>query len=435
MRRKMTAMKLSWLVTAGLIGLMALAAGAAPAPSPWEQPAAALAEQIAGILGPGEARLTIRNLSSISTEEIPAIRRLLQQDLKAHGVTISGADSANAVRVTLSESARERLWVAEAAEGAETKVAMVKVDFEAASVQPAQDRIVLRKELYLGKAQLSMPPIFSDDQPILAMIGFSAGLVVLRQDDVLIFAMTTAGWKEEKTLVLSPRLPLARDPRGILLPADDGNGFTAFVAGMECNGSYTPRTDNGGNAGDWAIHCRESDDPWPLRANPASPAGSAPAHGAAPLKAFYNAARNYFTGLVVPVQGVDLPPFYSAALLARPDATGLLIGGIDGKVQMVENGALKPVAGTRDWGSDFAALHSGCGGGTQILASGSGEAANDSLRAYELPALEAISASAPLAMEGTVTALWSAPDGKSVFAMVRNPANEYEVDRVTALCN
>jgi hypothetical protein len=52
-----------------------------------------------------------------------------------------------------------------------------------------------------------------------------------------------------------------------------------------------------------------------------------------------------------------------------------------------------------------------------------------------LPALEAVPASAPLAMDGTVTALWSAPDGKSVLAVVRNAADEYEVDRVTALCN
>jgi hypothetical protein len=34
-----------------------------------------------------------------------------------------------------------------------------------------------------------------------------------------------------------------------------------------------------------------------------------------------------------------------------------------------------------------------------------------------------------------VTALWTAQDGKSAFAVVRNPAGEYEVDRVTALCN
>ncbi len=133
---------------------------------------------------------------------------------------------------------------------------------------------------------------------------------------------------------------------------------------------------------------------------------------------------------------MDLPPFYSAGMIPRrAGGAALLVTGVDGKVQMVENGALRTVAGTRDWGSDFAVLRSGCGAGTQVIASSSGEAANDSLRAYEIPALEAMPASAPLAMDGTVTALWTAPDGKSVLAVVRNAANQYEVDRVTALCN
>jgi hypothetical protein len=155
-----------------------------------------------------------------------------------------------------------------------------------------------------------------------------------------------------------------------------------------------------------------------------------------PFGAFYNSARDYFTGVVSPSVGVDLPPFYAAALIPRSAGSGaLLVGGVDGKVQMAENGTLKTVSGTRDWGSDFAVLHSGCGAGVQVIASSSGEAANDSLRSYEFPALEAVPAGAPLAMNGAVTALWTAPDGKSVLAVVRNAANEYEVNRVTALCN
>jgi hypothetical protein len=159
------------------------------------------------------------------------------------------------------------------------------------------------------------------------------------------------------------------------------------------------------------------------------------------MSAFYNAARNYFTGGITPNPGVDLPPFYSAVLVPRAvGGAALLLAGIDGKVQMVDNGALRAVAGARDWGSDFALLSSGCGAGTQIVASGSGEATADSLRAYDLPALEAIPASAPLTMDGTVTALWSGPDYKSIFAVVRKPAaagqnDPYEVDRVTANCN
>ena len=133
----MRAMRLVWEVVLGVWMFAGLAAGDAQSPQPqsrWAQPAAELAGQIADILGPGQVQLSLRNLSSIQTSEIPAIRKLMEQDLKAHGVLASGAESANAVRVTLSEDARERLWVAEVVEGSETHVAMVHVD---ASPAPA----------------------------------------------------------------------------------------------------------------------------------------------------------------------------------------------------------------------------------------------------------------------------------------------------------
>src|ERR1700761_3073093 len=102
---------------------------------------------------------------------------------------------------------------------------------------------------------------------------------------------------------------------------------------------------------------------------------------------------------------------------------------------MVENGSARPIAGVRDWGSDFATINSGCGAGWQVIASGSGPAAFDSVRAYEIPALEAIPASNPLEVSGAITALWTAPDKKAALAVVRTAADEYEVDRVSALCN
>jgi hypothetical protein len=138
---------------------------------------------------------------------------------------------------------------------------------------------------------------------------------------------------------------------------------------------------------------------------------------------------------------VELPPFYSAVLLPRPlGGSALLFNGIDGTVEIVENGTMKPVAGARDWGSDIAVLQTGCGAGIQVVASNSGEEEADSLRAYELPAQEALAASAPLGMNGSVMALTASHDGKSLLAVVRLPAgprrgHEYEVDRVTALCN
>jgi hypothetical protein len=409
---------------------MGLTASAAPAPSPWEKPAAAMAEQIAGILGPGQAQLTISNRSTIPNNEIPAIRQLLEKDLKALGVQVSGAESANAVHLTLSENKRQRLWVAEVVEGNETRVAMVQVGYEIYRVVPTQEHIVLHKEFIPFVPGISWPLYDPLDDPVLAVLDTRNGLFVLLQNEIAVFYFGAAGYTEQKEFAIADRKLLPRDPHGILMLNADGNGFTAFTAGTECIGTFTPQEIGSAHPADgWTVKCNASDDPWPI-AQEDTPNGSTT------IKAFYNSARNYFTGVLSPSLGVDLPPFYTSALLPRPaEGAALLIGGIDGRVQLLENGALQPVSGARDWGSDFAALHSGCGAGTQIVASGSGEAASDSLRAYELPALEAVPASAALAMGGTVTALWTAPDSKSIFAVVRTATNEYEVDRVTASCN
>jgi hypothetical protein len=418
-------MKLIWLIAVAAMGLMA---SAAPAPGPWEQPASELADQIAGILGPGQAHLTIRNLSTVSSDEIPAIRRLLEQDLKARGVLASGAESANTIRVTLSENVRERLWVAEVVEGNETRVAMVRVEPGNSQQAQAGSGLTLRKQTML-----------TTSETVLAALETADGLIAVEPEEIVIYGHTAEGWREQKRVGIGQKKPLARDPRGVILLSTDSNGFEAFVPGMACTGSYQHALPTQ----DWTIRCRESDDPWTIVQPPVMQTGTANQDAAAqmnirvtPFKAFYNAARNYFTGVMAPGLGVDLPPFYTAAQVIRSASSApLLINGIDGKVQLIEAGALKPIAGTRDWGSDFAALRTGCGAGTQIVASGSGEAATDSLRAYELPAQEAVPASAPLAMDGTVTALGTAPDGKSIFAVVRSAADHYEVERVTASCN
>lgn len=425
-------MRLLGLVAGLTSMLLGLAASAAPAPSQWEQPTASLAEEIGFILGPGQARLTIRNQSSISLDQIPAIRKLLEQDLKTHGVLASGAESASTIRVTLSENARERLWVAEIIQGNETRVAMVHVELARSQEILAQTGVTLRSQT-----------VIATKDRILAAADLAGSLVVVEPEEIAVFGHASDGWKELKRTPIRQHRPLARDPRAVVFPVSDGRGFLAWLSGAFCSGASA----SGQVENIWEIHCHEGDDPWPIAAGSAgqleldSKGASAAQENmaVAPIRAFYNSSRNYFTGVLSPSEGVDLPPFYSADVIPRNSSGGglaaLLFNGIDGKVQTVDNGALKPVSGTRDWGSDFAALHSGCGAGTQIVASGSGEALRDSLRAYELPAQEAIPASAPLAMEGTVTALWPAADGKSVYAVVRNAKDEYEVDRVTALCN
>jgi hypothetical protein len=206
----------------------------------------------------------------------------------------------------------------------------------------------------------------------------------------------------------------------LLLPSADG--FTAYAPGAQCEGKFAAASDS--PAGDWIAACHESDDPWPVIA---SNLGADPAR----LRAFFNPGRNFYTGVLAPGLSDSVPPFYSIAALPGPK---LIIGGIDGKVQMLDGSTLKAVTGTRDWGSDFAAIRAGCGSGAQILATSSGEAQTDSLRAYELTGQEAVAASAPLELDGAVTALWTAPDGLSALAVIRKSPTEYEVARVSALC-
>jgi len=412
-----------------ILGVALLKPLLAAPPGPWEKPASELAEQIASILGPGQAHLTIRNLSTLPNDEIPAIRRALAQDLKTHGVMTAGAESANTIRVTLSESARERILVAEVDEGTQSQVAMVDLGPISAQTAATQERMELHKQIFLSAAVLANGSPDPSADPLMALTEAGTRIFVLRENSVMILARNGgAGATVETALALDWKRPIPRDPRGALIAAADGNGFTAFAPGTECIGTFTAPADAAATERiGWTVNCHASDDPWPM---------SMDASGAPQLKAFYNSARDYFTGVVSPSVGVDLPTFYTAALIPRSAGNGaLLIGGIDGKVQLAENRELKVAAGTRDWGSDFAVLHSGCGAGVEVIASSSGEAATDSLRAFELPALEAVPASAPLSMDGTVTALTTAPDGKSVLAVVRNAADQYEVDRVTSLCN
>jgi hypothetical protein len=134
---------------------------------------------------------------------------------------------------------------------------------------------------------------------------------------------------------------------------------------------------------------------------------------------------------------MELPAFYSASDIPRPTGTGMLLNTVDGRVMLIENNTLKPVAGASDWGSDFAVVRSECGSGVQVLVSGSGAAANgDSLRAYEIVGREAVAVSAPLPVEGAVTAIHAANGGTSATVIVRQDAPpRYEVWNASALCN
>jgi len=87
------------------------------------------------------------------------------------------------------------------------------------------------------------------------------------------------------------------------------------------------------------------------------------------------------------------------------------------------------------WGSDLAAVHSSCGAGTQLLASESGDAERDGLRAFEIPDRDPVAASSAVEFDGRVVALSPENSGAGASAVVkRKDTGWYEAYRVSISC-
>jgi hypothetical protein len=281
---------------------------------------------------------------------------------------------------------------------------MLEVPLDPVPAPQAASIMTLRKQL-----QFTSPEPILDAQIITTASGRQ--LIVLTPTHIAVYRQVAEQWQQVQSIPIDPGSPLPRDPRGVLVLSD--SNIRAYLPGMVCDAPATDVT--------LVFQCSASDDPWPIGAQ----------------KAVYNASRNYFSGVLVPAYSGTLLPFYSAAEFVRSSGPATLFADIHGPVRMLDHGALTEITGSRDWGSDLAAVHSGCGSGTQILVDTAGDPPQDSLRAYEVTGREAASVSAPLALEGSVTAMHTAADGASTFVIVRSTAQQpaaYEVWRVSLEC-
>lgn len=396
----------------------------------WEQPAADLARQIAALAGPGPARLIVLNHSTLAISEIPAIRRLLERDLRGYGVVAGTADSATQIRVTLSQNQDGGLWVAEVVEGSESRVAMLPVALGSAAVSPGGPNLTLRRTLIFSQ------PAQILDAAVMNIAGVPL-LIVLEPDRIATYtrnansfaaistgpAATIPEWRESQSFPVAHTRPYPRDPRGRLLltPEHAPNStsdqvFAAYLPGVVCSGA--------GTGLQLAVSCSDSDDPWPISET---------------QRAFYNSTRDFFTGVLAPGYGLDLAPFYQAAEIPRATGPALLLANTDGRVVLIENGTVKPLTGTADWGSDLALIRSNCGSGAQLLVSGSGSAAaGDSLRAYEISGREAVPVSGSVTVDGAIVGLHSAANPATMIVRRSQPGGSesaWEVWDVAAVCN
>jgi len=375
----------------------------------WRVPEQQLAAKIAAASGPGAVSLQLNNRSSLTRTESDAIRRGLLTELASLGVRVVNADQAAVtVEVSLSQNLQNYVWLAEIHQGAnDSSVVMIAT--------PRPETPAAAQELSALNIRKTL--LWTQDTRILDAVvvpGNPQHLIVLDADNVTLYKFQDSKWQPEQILALAHQHPWPRDLRGRLLLRKD-HLFDAYLPGVYCrSAAATPLM----------INCYESDDPWPVGID------------LLPLDAFFGHTRNFFTGALAPGIGkqTTAPAFYSAAPLPRDKYTLWLFAAVDGQLHLLD-GITDQTAGKLGWGNDVTSVHSGCGSGWQVLASGAADNGTDTVRAFEVADREPAAVTAPIDFGGGITALWTEGEGINAIAVARDSeTGKYAAYRLSIAC-
>lgn len=398
----------SRLISSLLFAVALLVTAAAQAQN-WDGAEEQLANKIMAVAGSKTMAVEVSNRSSLGAANADEIRRGLWTHLAALGARFAGmGQAASAVQVSLSEDLQGYVWIAEIRQGSESSVVMVSLlRTEARTVEPEAAALVLRKTPLWSQAERILDLAVIDGNP--------TRLLVLDANGVVLYRLQDNRWQAEQSLPVSHTRPWPRDLRGRLQLRKD-HLFDVYLPGVVCRSTAGSPP---------AMTCYDSDEPWPIGTDPFS------------LNATFASSRNFFSGALSPGVGnqTAASAFYSAAVIPRERNPVWLLAAVDGQVHALD-GVTDQIVGKMNWGSDIAAVRSGCGSGWQVLATGAGENPNDVARAFEMPDHTPIPASQPLEFNGSITALWTESGGTGAVAVVRNRGTErYEAFRLSLTCS
>jgi hypothetical protein len=436
LRRKSSGRRTGWLALF-LLAMVLLPSSLSA--SGFGDAARQLAHKISAASGPGAFALNVTNGSSLDEKSVREVRSALEAELDVEGVHATKAEQATgAVEVILSESLRDYVWTAEIKIGSdEKKVAMISLARPPAETPfVAAFPVVLKTTLLLSQERPMLDAALVDMPGGARLIMLEAGAVLVYRQGTSPRSANSTGvsnsaaysagrWELEASLPIAHSRPFPRDLRGRLLMRRD-HLFDVYLPGTFC------RTNSSAGAS-LAIACNDSDDPWPLTS--LTPLASEDSS----VRAFFASKRNFFTGALSPAIGKisNVPSFYSAAALPRSNYTLWVFAAADGSLHLVDGITDQAIRGV-NWGSDVAAVHSGCGAGTQLLTSDvdkRGETENDDLRAFEIPDRDPVAASAAVEFDGQIVALWPESGGTGAIAIVkRMDTGWYEAYRISVSC-
>lgn len=330
--------------------------------------------------------LEFRNLTPLDPSEWLSFRSALSDELRKSGLETAGTSSPEwRVRVTLSESSRGLLLVAEVISGENRQVVMLP--WNAPPLADPKPRV-----------KISKIPIWEQPEPVLDFLLLDSGsaLVVLGSSKVSSYRLASGKWLSTGIAALVLARPLARDQRGRMEGGQ--TGFRVYVPGTTCSGTLDPAL---------RLTCSAGNEAWPV--NPRDPG----------LAVRWATDRN-----LLETDGVR-GAFYSAA----PN----LFAATDGRIL---DRAGDPISSADAWGSDVASIESPCGPSSFVLAAGAGDnPERDHVQAFEISSGRAVAASEPLGLPGRVTALWPAETRGQATLVVRNSkTGNYEASRLGVAC-
>ena len=376
----------------------------------WNQPVRAFIEQVMTRSGRASAvTLDFTNHSSLDVAQADAVRQVLVAELRATGARlVEPAQAIAEIKVTLSENARGYLWIADIRQGRQQELVMYSSSRPGVMPQvQGRAAMVLRDRVLYGQSEPILDFVLLDDDE----------LMVLDPLNLSLYGLEQGAWVLRQSRALPSSRFTPRDLRGRLMPRG-GTAFEAFLPGMKCTGAASRAV---------TFRCDPTDDPWPLSAKVQ-----------AGVDAFYNGSRNFFSGTLItgPRETLNLPPFYSAALLGESDHPTGVFAGVDGRARVFTDDE-QPSLTISDWGSGIAGVRSGCGAKWQVVVTSSRDWTQpDALQAFEIAETGAIPVSAPLSLEGPVVALWVSTEADAVKTIIRNlKTGKHEAHLITVDCD
>lgn len=396
-----------WLVIAMLVLLAPVTARTRAVPQDAQPPlgpaAAEFAQQVLSRTGAlTTAAVSFQNNSVLPPESQEAVQNAVFTVLRNANVRlVQPEQSQTQIDITFSENWQNYVWIASIRQAARTQVVMKQVPRPEHVTAVRAPALTIRRNV-----------VWQQDGPVLDFHIEKDRLVVLEPDQIAIYSQDSGQWRPRYTLAVTHQDAWPRDLRGRLQM--NGSQITAFLPGTRCTGTASPPS----------LDCRTSDDPWPVDQGT--------------VVAFYSSRRNFFTGLLAgPSAGASVLPFFSAAAWQNGDTRQWLFTGIDGRTRLYQYELTAPVAIFNAWGSNVAAVHSGCSSGWQLLVTAPTDSIRpDSVQAVEVLGREALPVSSPVELSGPVEVLWTAGKNSEMADGVMRSltTGKYEAFTLTVTC-